>query len=91
MILFLAYFNRSHQELLAETIDNVDWDDDDKEGYYKSEQMKKDVYSLKLIILQQYYGDEFKSEVVDRQEKNEKYFDEHFEYNVWLIPRKTVI
>jgi hypothetical protein len=87
MILILAYFNRSHQEIFIETTYDIDWSNDDEEGFYKSDEYKLQVYTLKLIVLQKYYGDEYKSEVVDNQEKYEEDFNEHFEYNVWVIPK----
>ena len=87
MILVLSYFNRSHQEIFVETTYDIDWDDDDEEGFYDSDEYKTQVYTLKLLILQQYYGDEYKSEIVDNQAKYEEVFDEQFEYTINAIPR----
>jgi hypothetical protein len=87
MILVLSYFNRSHQEIFVETTYDIDWDDDDEEEFYDSDEYKTQVYTLKLVILQQYYGDEYKSEIVDNQAKYEEVFDEQFEYTITVIPR----
>ena len=87
MILVLSYFNRSHQEIFVETTYDIDWDDDDEEGFYDSDEYKTQVYTLKLLILQQYYGDEYKSEIVDNQAHYEAEFDEQFEYTITVIPR----
>jgi hypothetical protein len=66
-------------------MDNVDWDDDDQEGYYESDLIKTDLYSLKLEILGDYYGDKFKKEVVDNQEEYEKFFEDNFVFNFDVI------
>ena len=89
MILVLSYFNRSHQEIFVETTYNIDWDDDDdEEGFYNSEEYEIVVYTLKLIILQQYFGDEYTSDIDDNQAKYEEVFDEQFEYTITVIPGK---
>lgn len=87
MLIVLSYFNRSHQEIFIETLYDIDWDNDDEEGFYDSDEYNSNVYSLKLIILQEYYGDEYKSEIVDNKEKYEEDFDEFFEYTVTVIPK----
>lgn len=59
--------------------DCVDWNDD-IEGYKNSDNIKADLYSLKLIALQEHYGDKFKSDIVDNQLEYEKFFEDNFEF-----------
>lgn len=82
MKLVLAYFNNSHQEVYIETLDT---DYDDKELYEKSDRKITDEYSLKLIILQNYFTGEYKNDIVDNQEQYENDFDEFFTYNFYVI------
>lgn len=82
MKLVLAYFNNSHQDVYIETLDT---DYDDKELYEKSDRKITDEYSLKLIILQNYFTGEYKNDIVDNQEQYENDFDEFFTYNFYVI------
>ena len=90
MILIVAYYLKDKPELIHFTsLPNIDIDDGfsrfiNLDNYYNSKLFKEDLYSLKLDILQDYYGDRYKSEVVDNQKQYEKDFDEFFVFNYYV-------
>ena len=49
--------------------------------YYNSKLINVDLYALKLHILQDYYRDKYRNEVVDNQIQYEKDFDDYFVFN----------
>jgi hypothetical protein len=69
MKLVIAYYLKEESEFIYfEYLEDID-------------DVKIGLYSLKLIILQNYYGAKYKIDVVDNQEEYERFFDEHFSYN----------
>ena len=85
--LILAYYLKEEPDLILfdENSGEIDWDDDDLEGYYESNLIKIDLYSLKLDVLIDYYGDKYRNEIVDNQEEYEKFFDTNFVYNFFVL------
>jgi len=89
MKLILAYYLKEEQNFIRfETLDDIDIDDGfsrfiDIDNYINNtgDMIRTDLYTLRLVILEKYYGDKFKSEVVDNQEQYEAFFDEKFVYN----------
>ena len=85
MILIVAYYLKNKPELINFTsLPNIN-NDLELENYYNSKLINTDLYSLKLDILQEYYGDKYKNEVVDNQKQYEKDFDEFFVFNYFVV------
>jgi hypothetical protein len=79
------YLKEEPQMILMEELDNIDIDD----GFtrfmnidnYRDNNLKTDLYSIMISILQTYYGNKYTNEIVDNQEEYERFFKEKFVYN----------
>ena len=84
MILVIAYYLKVKPELIHFT--HMPYTDGcSLELDYQNSKLNIDLYSLKLDILHDYYGDKYKNEVVDNQKQYEKDFDEYFTFNYFVV------
>jgi len=93
MKLIISYYLKEEPNLiLFEELDNIELDDGfsrfiNLEDYLnnKDNLIRNDLYSLKLEILINYYGDNYRNEIIYNQELNERFFEEKFVYNYTVI------
>ena len=75
------YLKEEPQMILMEELDNIDIDDLIYIDNYRDNNLKTDLYSIMISILQTYYGNKYTNEIVDNQEEYERFFKEKFVYN----------
>jgi len=82
------YLKEEPQIILMEELDNIDIDDGftrfmniDHYLNNRDNNLKTDLYSIMISILQTYYGNKYTNEIVDNQEEYERFFKEKFVYN----------
>jgi hypothetical protein len=79
----MSYIQKGWCEVCSESI-NVKGDIIRTE-YEKSEMFNDDLYCLKIEVLSQYYGNDYRHDIIDNREKFENDFNELFYFNYWVI------
>ena len=93
MKLILAYYLKEEPDKIFFTsLDNIDSDDGfsrfiNIEDYFnnKKKMLKTDLYSLMLDVLNNYYGNKYTNEIVDREDEYTEIFEKLFVYNFEVV------
>ena len=93
MKLILAYYlKKKPNKIFFTSLDNINSDDGfsrfiNIEDYLNNEKkmLKTDLYSLMLDVLNNYYGNKYTNEIVDREDEYTKIFKNLFVYNFEVV------